>query len=86
MIKRSYARLCILLLCGGLFFIWVPVLLDTPRMLWLYIGSAMITAAFLVKYLLLRCPYCGWGGAVPQWSKSGNIHCPKCGKAATYDR
>ncbi len=85
MIKRFHARLCIILLVAGLVTICISPLLGDLQVSVLYMSFGLIAVALYVKFKLLRCPYCGWGGAVPQWSKSNTIHCPKCGKAATYD-
>jgi predicted RNA-binding Zn-ribbon protein involved in translation (DUF1610 family) len=55
--------------------------------LWLVvIGSIVIIASLLFKAFVLKCPNCGHGGMVPQWSKSGTLHCPKCGEAVEYDK
>ena len=82
--SRFWARLCVILVavfCAGLL---LTCLLPRP---WMIALDILSLAGFLcVKFLALRCPRCGWGGAVPQWSRSGTLHCPKCGGLLEYDR
>lgn len=49
---------------------------------WYYI----FFCALYIKFSILKCPTCGFGGASPQWSKNKTIHCPKCGGAIEYDK
>lgn len=87
-LKRTYARLSILALAAGIVCLCIPAVfnLHESAETFIYAGGALMLASLLVKTLLLRCPNCGYRGAIPQWSKSGNIHCPKCGEPFEYDR
>ena len=46
--------------------------------------GAMLTGV-LLRFFLLTCPNCGYHAAVPQWRKSGTVHCPQCGELFEYD-
>ncbi|MDD4568851.1 MAG: hypothetical protein PHE70_01785 [Tepidanaerobacteraceae bacterium] len=81
--SRKWARISILSICLGIVLLIIPVFLES--LFPFYIGIGLIMFALIIKFFVLRCPNCGWGGAVPQWTKSGTIHCPKCGKAVEYD-
>lgn len=50
------------------------------------VGGVAFLASMVIKLFVLRCPTCGWGGGIPQWKNSGNIHCPKCGSVMWYDK
>ena len=81
--SRKWARASIILMgifCG---FMLLGGLLNNSIVI--AAGVVFIIPSFLIKYFVLRCPACGWGGAPPQWTKSGTIHCPKCGAALEYD-
>jgi fatty acid desaturase len=80
--SRTLARASIVMVAIGCVLLFFTAALSN---IWLaVIGSIVMIASLLVK-AFLKCPNCGHGGMVPQWSKSGTIHCPKCGKAVEYD-
>lgn len=81
-IQRKYARLCIVSITVGLILLIFGSCFE--NLIGLYISPVFIAISFIIKFFILKCPYCGWGGAVPQWSKSGTIHCPKCGHVIEY--
>lgn len=83
-VSRTYARFGIIALTVGLLMLMIGGYLKS--MIYIYISIVSISTALIIKYFILKCPYCGWGGAPPQWSKSGTIHCPKCGKLLEYDK
>lgn len=82
-IPRIYARLCILFMIIGLALLIVGIII--PSKLIFILASICIAIAVIVKFLLLKCPYCHWSGLSPQWSKSGTMFCVKCGKPIEYD-
>ena len=83
-ISRTYARACIITLSIGILMLLVGGYFD--NIVYLYIALVFTSIAFIIKYFVLKCPYCGWAGVPPQWSKSGTIYCPKCGKLMEYDK
>ena len=83
-ISRSWARASIVLTVLFVLLMGVGGALRSPVPI--LIGTALFFAALIIKYALLRCPKCGVGGVPPQWSKSGTIHCPKCGGLYEYDK
>jgi len=95
MLKRKYARLCILLLALTFLIIALPVLMyefaGSDLALWgmVGIGGAVICMALItaVRFYCLRCPSCGKGLARPYWNPSPNHEqfCVKCGKPFVYD-
>lgn len=93
MLKRKYARLCLVLLALTFIFVAMPVVmcdfLDLDLVFWgcLGIGGAFICTAliFCVRYYCLRCPYCGRSMAMPQWNAGKRHYCPSCGKLFIYD-
>jgi predicted RNA-binding Zn-ribbon protein involved in translation (DUF1610 family) len=81
--SRTLARASIIMAA-----IWFVLLFFATALssIWLaVVGSIVMIASLLIKAFALKCPNCGHGGMVPQWTKSGTIHCPKCGKAVEYD-
>lgn len=81
-IQRIWARLTIVSFTIGIVFLLLASLIGE---LWtVYMAVTLILIAYFLKLIKLKCQSCGWRGAPPQWSKSGTIHCPKCGKAIEY--
>jgi DNA-directed RNA polymerase subunit RPC12/RpoP len=87
-LKRRFARGAIAALAFGIVCLCIPPVFDLHESAeyFIYAGGALILISLLIKTLLLKCPTCGYRGAIPQWSKSGSIHCPKCGEPFEYDR
>jgi hypothetical protein len=83
-VSRKYARISIVLTTVGSIIMIFSSYIE--NLTYLYISVGFIAIAFIIKFFVLKCPYCGWGGAIPQLSKIGTIHCPKCGKAMEYDK
>lgn len=67
---------CVLMLLRGSFYSPAPIL----------IGLLFMLADYVIRLVKPPCPKCGYRAAVPQWSKSGTIHCPKCGTAFEFDK
>ena len=70
-VKRIYARICIIIGILG--------------MLLVVIGGILILCSLVIKFHLLRCPYCGWGGLIPQWYRNDTYCCPKCGNRIHWE-
>ena len=82
-LSRKWARISIV--CIGIFLACCLATFLTNRAAFWLGGTPFMIAALIIKYVCLRCPGCGRGGAVPQWSKSGTYHCPLCGIKLEYD-
>ena len=91
-LKRNYARLCILVFALGLGCWLFPGLVTAftgkafPRSaVLLGVGTVFVLGALGIKYLLLKCPNCGYSGLSPQWRKNDSYHCPGCGKKVHWE-
>ena len=83
-LSRKWARISIV--CMGIFIAGGLVTCITNHPAGIFAGLPFMIASFVIKFVLLRCPGCGHGGAVPQWSKEQRIyHCPRCGMKLEYD-
>lgn len=82
-VKRLYARLCIAAATIGAAIMLIGLLLT--NVILVLVSAFFILIAFIIKFSLLKCPHCKWSGLMPQWDKSGTIHCVKCGKPIVYD-
>ena len=83
-LSRKWARIS--LVCMGIFLAGVVVTIFTNHPAGFFAGVPFMTAALVIKFVVLRCPGCGHGGAVPQWSKEQRVyHCPRCGAKLEYD-
>ena len=83
-VKRIYARICIIIGILGIACTYSPLILPVPwktetKVLLVVIGGILILCSLVIKFHLLRCPYCGWGGLIPQWYRNDTYCCPKCG-------
>lgn len=83
-IPRIWSRIGIVLIGLGAVLYALAVL--TSANIYIWVGSLFLLIALYIKFSILKCPTCGWGGATPQWSKNKTIHCPKCGSALEYDK
>ena len=66
-VKRIYARICIIIGILGIACTYSPLILPVPwktetKVLLVVIGGILILCSLVIKFHLLRCPYCGWGG------------------------
>ena len=82
-LSRKWARIS--LICIGIFLAGCLIACLTNYFLVWLLGIPFMIASFVIKFVVLRCPGCGRGGAIPQWSKSGTYHCPMCGIKFEYD-
>ena len=82
-LSRKWARISIV--CMGIFLAGCLGAFLTNRSGFYLVGVPFVIAALIIKFVFLRCPGCGRGGAVPQWSRSGTYHCPMCGAKLEYD-
>lgn len=74
-VKRIYARICIIIGILGIACTYSPLILPVPwktetKVLLVVIGGILILCSLVIKFHLLRCPYCGWGGLIPQWYRN----------------
>ena len=90
MLKRKYARISIVL-----FLVGVAVILLSPTfsyfgndwgLVFYFTGLALDIAAFVVRFIFIRCQSCGKVSPMPQWTRSGTIYCHKCGERFDYDK
>ena len=89
MLKRTYARISIVLFTSGAAFFFISILFSfhlLPSAVSLLLGAFATYAAFTVRDLMLKCPSCSRCSSTPQWSKNGTFHCFKCGSRFVYDR
>ena len=83
-ISRKWARISIV--CMGIFLAGCLVAILSNHFVFWLAGVPFMIAALVIKFVVLRCPGCGHGGAVPQWSKAQRVyHCPRCGAKLEYD-
>ena len=90
MLKRKYARICIVLaeiaIVGfglGLTFSFFGY---TYRLIVLGAALVFVIAELIVKYFYHRCPSCDKATPPLQWSESGNRYCDRCGARFDYDK
>ena len=74
-VKRIYARICIIIGILGIACTYSLLILPVPwktetKVLLVVIGGILILCSLVIKFHLLRCPYCGWGGLIPQWYRN----------------
>lgn len=86
-LKRKYAYLCLFFFVAGVVCLWLPFLFISSEAgkYCVIVGSILILCALGIKYILLKCPCCGYGGLVPQLHGNDNYHCPKCGKKVLWE-
>ena len=83
-LPRKPARISII--CMGIFLAGGLVTCVTNHPAGLLVVFPFAIASLIIKFVFLRCPGCGRGGAVPQWSKKQRVyHCPHCGIKLEYD-
>ena len=83
-LSRKWARISIICICIFLAGSLVTILTNSPA--GMLAGAPFAIASLVIKFVVLRCPSCGHGGAVPQWSKAQReYHCPRCGPKLEYD-
>ena len=83
-LSRKWARISIVCIC--IFIVGALVTGITGLPAGLVAGFPFAIASLIIKFVCLRCPGCGHGGAVPQWSKAQReYHCPRCGTKLEYD-
>lgn len=90
-VKRIYARICIIIGILGIACTYSPLILPVPwktetKVLLVVIGGILILCSLVIKFHLLRCPYCGWGGLIPQWYRNDTYCCPKCGNRIHWEQ
>ena len=73
-VKRIYARICIIIGILGIACTYSPLILPVP---W--------KTETKVLLVVMRCPYCGWGGLIPQWYRNDTYCCPKCGNRIHWE-
>ena len=81
---RKWARISIIFMGAFLAGTLVTILMNSP--VGMLVGTPFAIASLIIKFVILRCPGCGHGGAIPQWSKAQKVyHCPRCGAKLEYD-
>ena len=83
-LSRLYARLVLCCLALGCLLMFAGFFAENELLI--YFGGLFMILSLVLRLILLSCPHCGYRSAPPQWSKSGTVHCPKCGKAFEYDK
>ncbi len=83
-VSRFWARALIALTIVGVALVIIGAVVVVAWMV--MIGAAMFLSSFVIKYIVMVCPECGWRGLPPQWSSRKKRHCVKCGKPIEYDR
>ena len=90
MLKRKYAKLCIVLLAVGLAILFLNSIFASFGFVYgivaFGLGWAFIIAAFVVRIIFMRCPSCGLTAPLPRWSSSETFYCHRCGKPFIYDK
>ena len=87
MLKRKYARISIILFLLAIASAALCIIFSSGKYsvtfaalsILFFIASALVRSA-------LKCPSCNKKLPQPQWSKSGTLRCPKCGKLIEYDK
>ena len=89
MLNRLYARISIVLETIALVILLVSYFFFqdwTIRQICLWTAWSMIVSSLIIRFKFFKCPHCGKGDAIPQWSKNGNKSCRKCGESFNYDK
>lgn len=89
MLKRSYARACIVLLGINLLIVLAMLFLEQYPVLEIVLACIAVILFFCVTFIhcaFLRCLNCRKYVAPLRWSSNEIIYCPKCGKPFEYDR
>lgn len=81
-VKRIYARICIIIGALGIACTYSPLILPVPwkaetKVLLVVIGGILILCPLVIKFHVLRCPCCGWGGLIPQWYRNDTYLLPQ---------
>lgn len=81
-VKRIYARICIIIGILGIACTYSPLILPVPwktetKVLLVVIGGILILCSLVIKFHVLRCPCCGWGGLIPQWYRNDTYLLPQ---------
>ena len=83
-LSRFWSRMVIVCLSLGCVLMLSFPVSSNPN--FILAGTAAMLLGYAIRLIKLPCPGCGYRAAPPQWSKSGTIHCPKCGKAFEFDK
>ena len=90
MLKRKYARICIVLILLGLVVFFLTSIFayysDAYGIAGMALGFALCIPALVIRFKFIRCPSCGQVGPLPQWSGNYTKHCRGCGKCFVYDK
>lgn len=90
-VKRIYARICIVIGALGFACMFAQITLSslqaaaTTDLRLFVIGCILCVCSLVIKFHVLRCPYCGWGGLIPQWYQNDTYCCPKCGNRIHWE-
>ena len=93
MLKRTYARLSMILL-GAVAVLYCVLAyltyIDAPQFILMVlniIAPAVLVGVVIFRVALLRCPHCGEATAKPYWKpRPEEVKCcPKCGGRLLYD-
>ena len=90
-VKRIYARICIVIGALGFACMFAQITLSslqaaaTTDLRLFVIGCILFVCSLVIKFHVLRCPCCGWGGLIPQWYRNDTYCCPKCGNRIHWE-
>ncbi len=89
MLKRSYARACIVLLVINLIIVLAMLFLKQYPVLEIVLACTVVVlfgCVTIIRCVFLRCLHCGKTTAPLRLPKGETVYCPKCGKPFEYDK
>ena len=89
MLKRSYARVCIVLLVINLIIVLAMLFLEQYPVLEIVLACTVVVlfgCVTIIHCVFLRCLHCGKTTAPLRLPKGKTVYCPKCGKPFEYDK
>lgn len=89
MLKRSYVRTCIALICIILIILLTMVFLEqypVIEFILTCVAVVLFLCVTIIRCAFLRCLHCGKTLAPLRLLKGETVYCPKCGKPFVYDK
>ena len=91
MLKRKYAKLCIVLFVVGLALLFLCTVFASFGAVYgavaLGLSLAFIIAAAVIEFVFMRCPSCGLTRyPMLWWFKNDTFYCYRCGKPFIFDK
>ncbi len=89
MLKKSYIRACIVLLCIILIILLSMVFLEQYPVIEIILACVVVVlflCVTVIQWVFLPCLNCGKTVAPLRLLKGKTVYCPKCGKPFEFDK